>query len=404
MPQSNFLSKLIALVLVVAVVCYMGFQIYDSLNNPIVTETAATFTVEDTLTATGFIIRDETLIPSPSGAVSIEAGEGKRLGTGQCIASVYADQSALETKQQLGSLDARIAMLENAASASDSIGADGLESEIYDVIASLNGLTDSHDLLQLPDISAELQSLLFRREIAFGDSAEIGALLDTLKAERDALAGQHNVSSGLVSAPFSGTFSSLVDGYETALTPALLDGLTVESLGQMETLRDEGLPDGHIGKMIRGYTWYYAVSMDTADAALLAPGSAATLRFASGFDGDIVMNVVSLGTDENGKTAVVFSSGKYLTETISLRRQTADVIYKTYNGIKVPGRALRMQDGVTGVYCLVGLQAQFKPVNVIYTAETYYLVEYDRVEKGALRPGDEIIVAARQLYDGKVVK
>ena len=80
-----------------------------------------------------------------------------------------------------------------------------------------------------------------------------------------------------------------------------------------------------------------------------------------------------------------------------------------------PPRPLRKKDpeteettskevNVTGVYCVSGAKARFKPVEVLLTGDDYAVVRSaGSTEKLRLRPGDEIIVAARDLYDGKVV-
>ena len=90
-----------------------------------------------------------------------------------------------------------------------------------------------------------------------------------------------------------------------------------------------------------------------------------------------------------------------------LRHQAADIILRTYTGLRVPSNALRVSsDGVTGVYCVSGAKAVFKPVEVLYTGEDYAVVRTTadaEAEKLRLRPGDEVIVAARDLYDGKVI-
>ena len=68
---------------------------------------------------------------------------------------------------------------------------------------------------------------------------------------------------------------------------------------------------------------------------------------------------------------------------------------------------------LTGVYCRVGISARFKPVEAIYAGEDYYLVTPTPNAMGSLsetwqeirtlRMGDEVIVTAKDLYDGKVL-
>ena len=101
-----------------------------------------------------------------------------------------------------------------------------------------------------------------------------------------------------------------------------------------------------------------------------------------------------------------------------LRQQRARIITGSVEGIRVPKEALRAEkttqtqeggtvksDG-TGVYCVVGMEARFKPVEVVYSGESFAIVRANAPadkERIRLRPGDEVIVAARGLYDGKVV-
>ena len=68
----------------------------------------------------------------------------------------------------------------------------------------------------------------------------------------------------------------------------------------------------------------------------------------------------------------------------------------------------------TAVYCRMGRWARLKPVEVLYQGEDYYLVQADETtlqgmsenarESRILRSGDEVIISASDLYDGKVIE
>ena len=60
---------------------------------------------------------------------------------------------------------------------------------------------------------------------------------------------------------------------------------------------------------------------------------------------------------------------------------------------------------VTGVYVLVGQQAEFKPVTVLAQLEDFALVEAaDGVSaRQALRAGDEVILSSVELSNGNVI-
>jgi hypothetical protein len=114
----------------------------------------------------------------------------------------------------------------------------------------------------------------------------------------------------------------------------------------------------------------------------------------------------------------VFKGSTYLSELTLLRQQSAQVLCDSAEGLRVPKEALRAvksqldQDGnvtateTLGVYCVVGVEARFKPVKVLYTGDNFVLVEAAAAsdqETLRLRPGDEVIITAKDLFDGKIV-
>ena len=140
---------------------------------------------------------------------------------------------------------------------------------------------------------------------------------------------------------------------------------------------------------------------------------------------DLDVDLTYISAAENGRVAVVFRGDTYLSDLTLLRQQSAEVIRQTITGIRVPIEAVRVrertvtdEDGVesvvseTGVYCVVGMEARFKPVNVLYSGDDFALVRStldaaeevtETQEKLRLRAGDEVIITAYDLYDGKVI-
>ena len=132
------------------------------------------------------------------------------------------------------------------------------------------------------------------------------------------------------------------------------------------------------------------------------------------------MKVERVGeTPENGRVTVVLSSDRYLSETTLLRKRTVELVFDSQTGIRVPTQAVRVeertvtdpeteeekQELVTGVYVLVGQQAEFKPVTILAQLEDFALVKSADGSDGkkALRAGDEVILSSVELFDGKVI-
>ena len=144
------------------------------------------------------------------------------------------------------------------------------------------------------------------------------------------------------------------------------------------------------------------------------------LRFTQGAGTDLPVTLAEVGPEENGRAVVVLTGDTHLAELTLLRQQSAQVIFSAAEGLRIPRAALRVvtrteeqEDGtvtettVTGVYCVSGREAAFKPVEVLYSNENFALVAADITadqELRRLRAGDEVIVSARDLYDGKVLE
>ena len=121
------------------------------------------------------------------------------------------------------------------------------------------------------------------------------------------------------------------------------------------------------------------------------------------------MRLERLGEKEaDGRRMAVFSAGRYM-ERLTLTRQTgATLIFEKFTGVRVPSRALRVQeneDGTTtlGVFVQVGRQAEFKPVEIVREGDGFYLLRGTATNRKVLRAGDLIILSNQELYNGKVV-
>ena len=124
---------------------------------------------------------------------------------------------------------------------------------------------------------------------------------------------------------------------------------------------------------------------------------------ASGVGFDLPVTLTRISAAENGKCLIVLKSTRYLSYMTLLREQNAELIISAYDGLRVPKNALRVdENGVSGVYCLVGRVAYFKPVSIVYQGSDYCLVEPGTIEaaKEAGRDVSEItLVGASKMND-----
>ena len=424
MKQGSLNAKIIMLLLLAAVAVCLGAAAWRSFRDPFTTVVSYSYTVDDSLEATGFLARQEQVLTNTGGVVELLPQEGEKVAKGGTVALVYQDASGLERREQLQQLELEKEQLEYAL---ERIGAGGgdasqLTDQVLDAIAELRAAVAGRDLTELERQSMDLKSLVYKREYAYGGTGEesadaIQAALDEVDSQISSLSSQAAQSTQSITASQSGIFSGYVDGYESLLTPEVLETVTPAQLDDLAGQASEE-DQTAVGKLITDSTWYFACALPQEDAERLVEGRSVTVRFSRDWSGEVDMTVERVGEPEDGRCAVVLSTDRYLSETTLLRRQTVELVFQSVTGVRVPKQALRVAEQtvtdeetgeestvqVTGVYTLVGEQVEFKPVTVLEQGDTFVLVEAAGSGRAALQPGDVVVVAAEDLYDGKVIQ
>lgn len=402
MKKTSPLMKILPIAVLAAVLVYFAVQLYNYLSDPVNTTLVTAGQAEDTIALNGWLLRDEEVLPAQSGTLSRARQEGERVGVGQVLARVYANDGALQTVSQIETLELQLQQLQFAlTSYLNPDAALKLDTSITGDILTLRQSLTGGDYTAAEGDIAPLKAAVLKRDHPYASQEEIQTEIKSVEGQIKSL--ESSLSGTTVTARASGTYSAVCDGYETVLTKTFLEDVTPGKLARLRPVDEQS----NMGKLIYGDTWYYVVTLPEEQASYLKSQGAVTLRFAKGFDQNIRMQVVSVSAPEDGQAAVTLSCRKYLAQTTLLRHQAADVILRTYEGLRVPSNALRVsEEGVTGVYCVDGSTAAFRPVTVLYQGQGYALV---RAADGAsdtqtLRVGDEVIATAGALSDGKVIR
>ena len=418
MKRSSLGIKFLMLAITLGILVYFSFQIFNYFDNPLSTTMAYNYSVDECVEITGgYVIRREEVLPDDdSDLLRLQRKEGERVSSGGMVAMVYVDQASLDRQSEMESLAARIEQLEYAQESAYGYEANvKLDAQIAQSIRDVRGALAAGRLDTAESHTASLRAMVLKRDFSWSDLEDVDTLLDTLRQELRTLRSQTAGSVRRISAPKAGLYSAVVDGYETVLMPESMEGLTPS---QMASIQADPAVKSNVGKLILGDTWYYAAVMPAADIKTLREARDLSLRFSKGVERDLPVTIQSVGTEENGRSVVIFQGKTYLSHLTLLRQQSAQVITNTLEGISVPKEALRIltktkenEDGstsqiqISGIYCIIGSEAWFKPVEILYNGEGFLLVQSaSQDEKLRLRPGDEVIISAQDLYDGKVVR
>ena len=400
MKKTNTVVNAAILILFAALVFYLGFAVLRRTQNAYVTTQAVLVTVNETGDASGCVVREELPITSDKAYISISVDDGKEVAAGGEIAIAVDSEKALENAARARELEMEIdylhALLSNV---SDASGAAEQDNAVRAAIYRLSAAVGAGDAARIDSTCVNLSSLLFT-----GGAAVTQSDLDALQAELRQLRAAGN--DGSILAPAAGIFTTAADGYES-LTPDLLDDITPDGVAALSDAK-AAVGSNVIGKLITAKKWYYAAVMSEEDAARLSPGGTTTLDFDRHSSGEIPAVVRSISSPVDGQVAVVFALSRALTDTLGLRETSAEVVYASYTGLRVPLKAIHFDkaagaDGeTTVVYVVTAGQMEMKPVEILYQTDEYCLVA--RADgRDALRAGDEVIVEGRNLADGKVI-
>ena len=419
MKNNSPATKLLMLVISLAVAAYFGIQTYRYFMDPLSATKAYAYQVEEEISLSGYVVRQESILPDEeSGLLRLDRKEGERVSAGGAVATVYADQASLDRQEEIQLLTSRIEQLEYAKEAA--LGAEvalRLDNQIKQNLLSYRGTVVARRFYDMESQGSNLRALILNRDYTSAEGVDLTEQIEVLKAELKELKKQSSGSVRKVKSSVTGLYSAVVDGYEQILTPGSVSQMLPSELSSLSA---DGTLTSQTGKLVLGDSWYYAAVMTVQQAEALQEAEGNLhLRFTKGVERDLKVEVHSVSPEENGRCVVVLRGNTFLQEVTLLRRQSAEVIFNTIEGIRVPKAALRIrtttveqEDGgteevqTTGVYCIVGMEARFKPVKVLYSGDGFALVTSTASpdqQARWLRHGDEVIISSRDLYDGKVV-
>lgn len=397
-------NKVLKIILCIIAIVFIVHQIYSSTYKPITTVSAEYQTVIEGFPINVMIIREEKVVESNTkGALHFTLVDGERVSKNGVIANIYSDAKTSVTVNRIEQLESRIKDIEEMQSYND-VEATDIKLINNKVNKSLNTLIRgiaSGDFSSVEVDSAELLTNISRRQMITGEETDFSARLDKLNLELEQLRSSLPQPIGSITTNESGYFVSTVDGYETVLSCNEIDALTPERL---DSINKGNTPQNAIGKIVSGYTWYIAASVNISDSLKYKVGDKLTLQTTLKSTPHIDVKVEKINTSqEKNEAVIIFSCDQMNSELASIRQGNMTIINNTYSGLKLPAKAMRFKDEKAGVFVRSGMTIKFVEVNVIYKTDEYFICEQQVSNDSVLRLYDDVVVKGKNLYDGKII-
>ena len=398
--KSTPIFKILSAAVLLAVVFYFAVQGYHYFSDPINTTFVYASHEWEAIETEGYLVREEETFHSDMTTLHHALGEGEKVGKNQTLAIAFPDSGALNRVERLEALEMQAQQLSFALeSFLDGDAALKLDDNIREDLAAFHQAIATGDYTRGEDERTALKTAILKRDYTYTSQEQIE--LDLNAVEQKIQEEEALLNGTDITAPKSGIFSAVCDGYERVLTPALLGEVSPSFL---TTLQPE-TQNANVGKLIYGDTWYYVTVITQEQAQILEDRGAISVQFAKGFTAPFSMAIRHISEAENGKCVLWLSTKEYMAQTTLLRQQSASLLLHEYEGLRLPDKALRVNaEGKTGVYCVIGARARYKGVSVLYHGDDYVLVQpTDTGDTSLLRQGDQVIVTTAELYDGKVI-
>lgn len=410
--KSQPLRQLAMAAVALLVIAYIVLQLVLSVGDIVTIQTAQYATVIETLDLSACIFRDETVLYNNTrGTVCYLADDFEKVAAGQAVASVYAAADDAGIQATIKELNDRISLLRKSSASASTSDLSALDTKISSLLTTT--VINAGEGLFTTAVQNRDELLIYmnRRDSVVSAvntfEVQIKALENEIRRLEASIVGEKTS----VVAPNASWFVSYTDGYEYCYTIEMLEKLTIDSYEELlQRPSDESLKSSALGKLYNDSEWYIVVRTDKRTAIDYDVGKEYTVTFPYSLDTELEMVYERyIAQTDTNDVLMVFSSRVNRDSFNFLRYQPVRIEHRTYEGLKVPRSAVRVKDGVQGVYVLDGNTIVFKKINVVYEEATNYICslpdEDDKsfVSDTELSLYDQIITEGRQIYEGRVL-
>ncbi len=405
--KRNATDVIITLVLILFVIIYAGYQLFTFLYSPYETETAFTYTVADSFSTSGILVRDEAPLEESVGVstVGYVVEDGAKVAEGETIAEIYTNDTQAQNVNNLRDVERQIEVLNSAQTGTENYfgQTDVITRQISEQVNLLAQAGHDGDGESLEKIRDNLTLYLNKKKIATGVISDLSQSISELEATRDELEASLSASGfRQITSPQRGYFSQYSDGWEQILTTDSVEAMSLEEIVTLLNTVEDDTTD-RIGKIMTSHNWLYVTVMDKLESENLSPGQTVSLSFAGRGGEAVPVYVQDIITEEGSDNAAVLFRCDYIDSYfINSRCVSAEIQFTNYSGLRISKEAIRFNDAQeAGVFILKGDEVRFKKVDEIYDDGAYLISSLQPPDDSYVQLFDEIIIKGSDLYDGK---
>lgn len=410
----NAAVYLFSAALSVLLIWYVLYHLVSGSDNEVETSPAMIVTKSSSISLEAYIVRDETIInANVEGGVNYLFEDGDKVCSGAVIANIYSGEGVEEVSDRILAIDKKISVLENSSVSDKATKTDSkiIDDKINELFYLMRDRIENGDTEYAIYRKDELLTYLNKRQVLTQNLSGFEEQIVTLIREKETLAGQLINLEENISVAHPGYFYSQTDGYENVFKVSSISELTLKSYDEIvDSQPVDYSSDLVVGKIVESDEWYILSEISNEQVKKFNEGSVYKIKFPFNSDVTIDMTLEKVVVEkESGRAVLVFKSNYMPSGFKYLRKQNVQVIEESYTGYKISAKAVRVVDGVRGVYVLSGNTVSFKEIDVLAETDGYFIVKEqptyleDEFYYKKLGLYDNVIISGKNLYNGKII-
>lgn len=433
LTPEKILKKIGFLILGIVIIVYVSKQLINLVEATVETEIALAVTTDETVETDCYIMRNEIVLNSGgTGIMLATVSDGERISKEREAVTVYYRESDYSVENSIREINQKIDILEKSSIDTAYVSSDieKMDDEINELFFDMIVYNSKNDLIGALSRKDDILVKMNKRWLISNPNSGYKEKITELYAERLTLKSKLTGNSTSIIAPESGYYYGTVDGYENIFSASKIDGLTVEEFEKMCNTEPE-IFQNNAGKIVTDYKWYIACPVEFEKASKFNIGEKYTVEFTYSYGTSLEMTLYSkLAGNEKGKEILIFCAYTTPEDFEYTRNQKVKIVYKKYSGLKISKDALRVLDGIKGVYVVNGTEIEFKRAEEIYSFDDYYIIDsnpnsekysvkYERktpdmnndknnnstkIYYRSLSLYDKVVVKGRDIYDGMKIE
>lgn len=406
--MNSYTVKILVFFLSIFMLITITSQLYLAFQNKYETETAVAYSAQDKTSFRGIYVRNEKVINNNfDGVISYPNPDGSKIAKNSVIAYVYDNPSNIQVNQELKKLNSELSMLKKVQNPGTTKVAqpEFLSKLIDEKYQSITNCIENNDMTKLLTEKEELLTLMNIMQIVIGKESNYNERQSYLEAQILEIESLKTEPIETILGDEPGYFVSYVDGYEDKLTYENIDTLTVEEIKKISNSSVNPKKSSiAVGKIIDDYQWKMVGIIDNSEKMFL---QGAKVQLKMSYSSEPVNAAIEEITETSNpeESIVILSCDKLTFNLVQHRVERVEMVLGSYDGIRVPRKAIRFYNGQKGVYVKLGESLLFKKLDVIFEGEDY-VISSKTPKDGYVLLYDDIVIEgvnlAEEINQGKL--